>query len=168
MDKVSGTLLAKFNCFIAGDEDDVKSYHSGTGNDVGPFAKIAGNSPSPSPSQSNADLYGAYAYGGTAPASGPPANSRYAPSNAHALRSSLDQGRSRYEPQGRPSMESTDGSLGIRPGSDSYVPSPSLSGPYTPSQYSPPSQRTQSQKAASYSPPKPDAVAAPLSYGSPY
>ncbi|KAF2182757.1 hypothetical protein K469DRAFT_219588 [Zopfia rhizophila CBS 207.26] len=168
MDKVSTTLLSKFNSFIAGDDEDAASNHSG-GNDVGPFAKIAGNTPTISPSHSSADLYGAYSsYGGAAASpSGPPANSRYAPTNAYAPRGSLDQGRSRYEPQGRPSLESAEGSF--RQTSDSHLLSPQLSGPYTPSQpqHSPPSQRTQAPKAQ-YSPLKQDGMAPLASYGSPY
>ncbi|KAF2462658.1 uncharacterized protein BDR25DRAFT_299124 [Lindgomyces ingoldianus] len=166
MDKVSNTLLSKFNSFITGDDDDTASNHS-AGNEVGPFAKIAGNTPSISPSQSGSDLYGTYFGGGVAPAS-LPSNSRYAPSNAYAPRGSLDQGTSRYEPPGRTSMESADGGLAMRQPSSNYLPSPQLSGPYTPSQppYSPPSTRTQAPKTQSYSPLKADAPTP--TYGSPY
>lgn len=159
MDKVSSSLLSKFNSFIAGDDEDVASTHSAEA--VGPFAKIAGNTPNLSPTHSSADLYGAYSgYGGTAAPPSAPVNSRYAPSNAYAPRTSSEQARSPYEPQGRPSMESQP--------SNPYLPSPSLSGPYTPSQpqFSPPSQRTDASKAHTYAPLKAPAVSTP--YGSPY
>ncbi|KAF1961536.1 hypothetical protein CC80DRAFT_390730, partial [Byssothecium circinans] len=59
MDKVSSSLLSKFNSFIAGD-DEKDAANTATGNDVGPFAGIAGDTPNLSPAQSSADLYGAY------------------------------------------------------------------------------------------------------------
>ncbi|KAF2196525.1 hypothetical protein GQ43DRAFT_426419 [Delitschia confertaspora ATCC 74209] len=161
MDKVSGSLLAKFNSFIAGDDEDVASNHSGNAADVGPFAKIAGNTPTISPSHSNADLYGAYALGGAA---APPAGtSKYAPSNQYAARSSLDQAR------GRPSMESTDGSVGGRYSSESYRPSPQMTNSYVPSQYSPTMQRPQPAKSQTYGPLKTSGLSPVGSYGgSPY
>ncbi|KAF2746712.1 hypothetical protein M011DRAFT_403945, partial [Sporormia fimetaria CBS 119925] len=51
MDKVSSSFLSKFNSFIAGDDDDAASNHSAA--EVGPFARIAGNTPTISPSQSS-------------------------------------------------------------------------------------------------------------------
>jgi hypothetical protein len=166
MDKVSSSLLSKFNSFIAGDDEDASASHS-TGAEVGPFAKITGDSPSVTPSQSNADLYGAYA--GYGAAAQPPAssNSRYAPSNAYAPRTSSEQQRSRYEPEGRPSMESNDG-LMMRSVSDNYMPSAQVSRSYSPSQplLSPGSQRSQA-KLQSYSPLRAEHNA-PLSYDSPY
>ncbi|KAJ4378758.1 vesicle coat component [Didymella sp. IMI 355093] len=165
MDKVGSSLLSKFNSFIAGDDDEASGNPS-AGAEAGPFAKIAGNSPSLTPSQSSADLYGAYAgYGAPAPQQSVPSNSRYAPSNAsstYAPRVSSEQQRSRYEPEGRPSMEST------RSVSDTYMPASQPSSPYTPGQamLSPTSQRLLS-KTQSYSPLRPEPSAA-LSYGSPY
>jgi hypothetical protein len=166
MDKVGSSLLSKFNSFIAGDDEDPAANKT-TGGGVGPFANIAGEtSPSLTPSQSNADLYGAMS-GYSVPAQPPaPANSRYAPSNAYAPRSSSEQQRSRYEPQGRPSMESNDG-LGMRSVSD-YVPQTPITGLYSPTQnqLSPPSARTQA-KLQSYSPLRPEYNAAQPSYGMP-
>ncbi|KAF2731402.1 hypothetical protein EJ04DRAFT_526149 [Polyplosphaeria fusca] len=163
MDKVSSSILSKFSSFIAGDEDEVASNHSG-GNDVGPFAKIAGSTPNLSPSQSSADLYGAYSGYGAPAAPVAQANSRYAPSNAYAPRTSSELGRSRYEPQGRPSLESQP--------SDAYMPSPSTSGPYTPSQtqshFSPPGQRMQASNSQPYAQLKEESAAVPMSYGTPY
>lgn len=181
MDKVSGTLLAKFNSFIAGDDSDAASNHSGNGtNEVGPFAKIAGNTPTVSPSHSSTDLYGSYGtYPGNAPQvppAGPSMNSRYAPASGQPSRSSLDQARSRYDPQAqspyqlsRPSMESSDGLLGFRRGSDNYLASPQLSGPYTPAQYSPPTHRAPAPRSQSlYSPHEVDTTVMHSSYGGPY
>ncbi|CAO2648536.1 Nn.00g078030.m01.CDS01 [Neocucurbitaria sp. VM-36] len=164
MDKVGSSLLSKFNSFIAGDDEDAASNPSASV-EVGPFAKIAGNSPSITPSLSSADLYGAYSgYG--APVQQPaPANSRYAPSNTYAPRTSSEQQRSRYEPQGRLSMESADGSM-MRAVSDSYMPITPTTGSYSPSQsqLSPPRQA----KSQSYSPLRAEHNASQPSYGSPY
>ncbi|KAF1997194.1 hypothetical protein P154DRAFT_525006 [Amniculicola lignicola CBS 123094] len=159
MANVSNSLFSKFTNFVAGDEEETAPAHP-AGNGAGPFAKIASNSPTISPSPSGANLYGAYQNYGGAPAPSGPAASKYAPSNSYAPRTSLDQSHGRYEPQGRPSMESLDGSGSMR--------SPSFSGPYTPSQaqFSPPEQRTQG-KAASYSPLRSDGLA-PSYGGTPY
>jgi hypothetical protein len=167
MDRVGTSLLSKFNSFIAGDDDDPSS-NAAAGTEAGPFANIAGNSPSITPSQSNADLYGAYAGYGAPAQTAASSNSRYAPSSGYTPRTSSEQQRSRYEPQGRPSMES----LGSpRAMSDSYMPMTPMTpsaGPYSPqSQLSPPSQRTQA-KAQSYSPLRAEPNPAQPSYGSPY
>ncbi|KAF1937274.1 hypothetical protein EJ02DRAFT_412656 [Clathrospora elynae] len=167
MDKVGSSLLSKFNSFIAGDDENDKANIAG-GAVVGPFAKIAGDSPSLTPSQSGADLYGAYSgYGAPAQPSAP-TTSRYAPGNAYAPMTSSDQQRPRYEPGGRPSMESNDG-LGMRALSDNYMPITPTTGLYSPTQnqLSPPSARTQA-KAQSYSPLRPEYKAPQPSYGSPY
>ncbi|OCK85289.1 hypothetical protein K432DRAFT_318583 [Lepidopterella palustris CBS 459.81] len=182
MEKVSGTLFAKLNSFIAGDDSDGASNHSGNGgaNEVGPFAKIAGNTPTISPSHSSADLYGSFgSYPGSAPSTAntaPSARSKYAPGGAYGTRSSLDQarpnfnapGQSPYQPS-RPSMESADGSIGLRRGSDNVTTSPRTSGPYTPSQYSPPNIRAPAQRSQSlYSPSGPEASVSHSAYGNPY
>lgn len=154
MDKVSSSLLSKFNSFIAGDDEDAASNHSGAA--AGPFARIAGT-PTISPSQSSADLYGAYS-GMSAPVP-IPSNSRYAPRSSmeqgYPARTSLDQGRTSYEPQGRPSIESV--------GSNPYMPPSSLGSPYTPSQFSPNMQRQ--EKSQTYAPLKSPNAA---NYGMPY
>jgi hypothetical protein len=167
MDRVSTSLMSKFNSFIAGENEDPTSTNGG-GSEVGPFAKIAGNSPSITPSQSSADLYGAYSGYGV-PAQPPiSTNSKYAPSNAYAPRTSSEQQRSHYDPQGRPSMESIDGQRAM---SDSYMPMTPMTpstGPYSPQpQLSPPSQRTQA-KMQSYSPLRAEHNVSQASYGSPY
>jgi len=166
MDRVSTSLLSKFNSFIAGDDEDATS-NNAAGAEVGPFAKIAGDSPSLTPSQSNADLYGAYAGYGVPTQPATSANSRYAPSNAYAPRSSSEQQRTRYEPQGRPSMESNDSHRAM----SDYLPMTPMTpaaGPYSPQpQFSPPSQRTQA-KTQSYSPLRAEHNVSQPSYGSPY
>ena len=100
MEKVSGSVWAKFNSFVAGDDSDAASVGSGKGVDpsAGPFAKIAGDSPTISRTPSTSDLYGYSAPSGAVPTplSGATVqSSRYAPSGTYTPRSSLDQpGRS--------------------------------------------------------------------------
>ncbi|KAL9090929.1 MAG: hypothetical protein Q9165_005137 [Trypethelium subeluteriae] len=85
MDKMSGTMWSKFQNFVSGDDSDAASTRSGGGGEaeVGPFSKIAGDTPVVSRSASSTDLYGSY---GSAPALQPVggANSRYAPANHYA------------------------------------------------------------------------------------
>ncbi|KAF2711132.1 hypothetical protein K504DRAFT_375661 [Pleomassaria siparia CBS 279.74] len=166
MDKVSTSLFNKFTTFVTGDDDDATSNHS-AGAEVGPFAKIAGSTPQLSPSHSSADLYAAYSGFSSSAPPGPPVNSKYAPSNIYAPRTSLDQGRPSFQSQGRPSLESDNGSVGMRATSDSHLASPQFSGPYTPlqSQFSSSIQQTQAPKNQSYSayqspPPVPNATPA--------
>ncbi|KAJ4289819.1 vesicle coat component [Kalmusia sp. IMI 367209] len=167
MDKVSSSLLSKFNSFIAGDEEDAASNHSA--GEAGPFAKIAGTPPTLSPVQSSADLYGAYSgFGISAAASSAPTNSRYAPSNAYAPRTSIESTRSKYEPQGRPSLESNDGNTGMRAVSDSYLPSPQLPNSFTPSQSQLSPAAPSLAKSHSYSPLRSEYNASEPSYGNPY
>ncbi|MCJ1472893.1 vesicle coat component [Lambiella insularis] len=96
MDKVSGSIWNRLNQFVTGDDSDTGSTGSGKGeSEAGPFAKIAGDTPSISRAQSP-DLYGSYANGGNynqnlPMLSQPPANSRYAPGGQYAPRASLDQ-----------------------------------------------------------------------------
>ncbi|EOA88484.1 uncharacterized protein SETTUDRAFT_168364 [Exserohilum turcica Et28A] len=167
MDKVGSSLLSKFNSFIAGDDEDGAANRP-AGMESGPFANIAGGPSTLTPSQSGTDLYGAVSGYGMPMQPAPPANSRYAPSNAFAQRSSSEQQRSRYEPQGRPSLESNDG-FGMRAASDSYTPMTPTSGVYSPPQnpLSPPSGRTQA-KALSYSPLRPEYSPRQTSYSSTY
>lgn len=106
MEKVSGSVWAKFNSFVAGDERDSPSTGSGKGADseLGPFAKVAEGTPTISRSPSNTELYGSYP-GGNSGQSNVSAmtNSRYAPTGPYAARTSLDQSeRSSHESQ-RPS-----------------------------------------------------------------
>ncbi|RMZ67153.1 COPII coat assembly sec16 [Pyrenophora seminiperda CCB06] len=167
MDKVGSSLLSKFNSFIAGEDDSATGNTSG-GTEAGPFAKIAGDSPALTHSQSNTDLYGAMSGYGVSTQPAAPSNSRYAPSNTYAPRSSSEQQRSRYESQGRPSMESND-NVGMRAVSDNYMQTTPNSGAYSPreAQLSPGGARTL-VKAQSYSPLRSEHMPTQPSYGSPY
>ncbi|KAF2755651.1 hypothetical protein EJ05DRAFT_540331 [Pseudovirgaria hyperparasitica] len=128
MEKVSGSFLAKFNSFVAGDDSDAASNQSG-GADVGPFARIAGNTPTISPTQSSADLYGQYRGNGsvTSPAPGfsPQApSSRYAPGAVYTPQQSFEQPHSQYMPQEASSYTS---SSAPNPYAPSYNPTPNTS-----------------------------------------
>ena len=97
MDKVSGSVWNRLNQFITGDDSDTASTGSGKGieSEAGPFARVAGDTPSISRSQSP-DLYGSYANGGnytvnTSTIPQPSTNSRYAPSGQYTPLPSLDQ-----------------------------------------------------------------------------
>jgi hypothetical protein len=99
MDKVSGSVWAKFNQFIAGDESDTNSAVSGKGldHDVGgPFARVSGDSPSLSRTASSNDMYNGYQAGGGIPRSAPTniPNSRYPLTGPYTPRSSLEQSSS--------------------------------------------------------------------------
>jgi hypothetical protein len=100
MEKVSGSMWAKFNSFVAGDDSDAASTGSGKAGegDVGPFARFTGT-PTVSRSPSVTDLYGPYAASAAQPipSSGP---SRYQPNNQYAPNASPEQ------PRGRSSMDS--------------------------------------------------------------
>ena len=96
IDKVSGSIWAKFNSYVAGDEDDTASTGSSRLQEAaaGPFARVAGDSPTLSRTPSSNDLYNAHSNNvGRAPtlvnAAG---NSRYAP-GVYTPRSSLEQQR---------------------------------------------------------------------------
>lgn len=101
IDKVSGSLWAKFNQYVAGDESDAASTGSGRARDphvgfadAGPFAGATGDSPTLSRTPSSSDLYGSYGPGLGSSPSGPmayPTNSRYAPGGMYTPRSSLEQ-----------------------------------------------------------------------------
>ncbi|KAF2966717.1 hypothetical protein GQX73_g6830 [Xylaria multiplex] len=106
MDQVSSNIWSRFNKFVAGPDDDkADNGASGEGgSEVGPFARIAGGTPtvSRSPSVSNFEVYG------TSPSVPTKASSAYAP---------LSAATSPYEPTGaynpgpRSSMERTSGEL---------------------------------------------------------
>ncbi|PWY80927.1 hypothetical protein BO94DRAFT_548214 [Aspergillus sclerotioniger CBS 115572] len=92
MEKVSGSMWAKFNSFVAGEDNEAASAGStkaGDG-DIGPFAKIAGT-PTVSRSPSMSDIYAPYAAQPNY-SSGP---SRYQPNNQYAPTSSPEQLRGR-------------------------------------------------------------------------
>ncbi|EPS28582.1 hypothetical protein PDE_03528 [Penicillium oxalicum 114-2] len=109
MEKVSGSMWARFNSFVAGDDADAASTglgKAGEAGDHGPFANIAGT-PTVSRSPSVSDLYGSYPGGGATqpvptPAAGP---SKYMPSQ-YAPNASPEQfrGRSSLDSQRSPSF----------------------------------------------------------------
>ena len=108
IDKVSGSLWAKFNSYVAGDESDAASTGSGRNYDAqggsadtGPFARMAEDTPNLSRSPSTSDLYGSYnpvlgMHQSVLPAN--TTNSRQALAGIYTPRSSLEQ-------QGRLSQE---------------------------------------------------------------
>lgn len=118
IDKVSGSIWAKFNQYVAGDESDAVSTASGKAHEqeTGPFARVAGDSPNLSRTPSSSDIYSPYASGFGANQLGPtgnPSNSRYAPTGLYTPRSSLEQhGNSSQEYQ-RPTQVQKDS---LRPG----------------------------------------------------
>ncbi|TKA66910.1 hypothetical protein B0A49_10574 [Cryomyces minteri] len=118
MDKVSGSVWKKFNSFVAGDESDqalngTGSATGGVDGGVGPFSRIAGDTPTISRTGSNTDLYGAYSMTGSATMlSSSSAPSKYAPVQPGTF--TAPQGpQSKYNPsaqlgyQTRPSLESS-------------------------------------------------------------
>ena len=135
IDKVSGSIWAKFNQYVAGDESDAASTGSGKAldPDVGPFARVAGDSPNLSRTPSSSDLYSSYAPGTGVSAPVPmsnPSNSRYAPAGLYTPRSSLEQPINSSQDHQRP-IQAHNGSL--RPGfaPQQYHSRPvSSSGPY--------------------------------------
>ena len=112
IDKVSGSIWAKFNSYVAGDESETASNGSGMPNEAeaGPFARVISDSPNLSRSPSVGDLYSSSGLG-LAPASMPmtqPVNSRYAPAGLYPAKSTQEQSRSSsQEPQRQNSLRST-------------------------------------------------------------
>ncbi|KAI1154297.1 Sec23-binding domain of Sec16-domain-containing protein [Nemania diffusa] len=109
MDQVSSNMWSRFSKFVAGpDEDGADNAASGDGGaEVGPFARIAGGTPtvSRSPSVSNFEVYG------TSPSM--PMNkssSPYAPVAAQSLASPYEPTNA-YNPAPRSSIERTSGEL---------------------------------------------------------
>jgi hypothetical protein len=101
MEKVSGSMWARFNSFVAGDDSDAASTGSGKGGeqaDFGPFANVAGT-PTISRSPSVSDIYGSYPGAGAQPIPVSGA-SKYQPSSQYAPNASPEQ----YK--GRSSMDS--------------------------------------------------------------
>ena len=118
IDKVSGSIWAKFNQYVAGDESDAVSTASGKANEqeIGPFARVAGDSPNLSRTPSSSDMYSPYASGSGASqlaATGNLSNSRYAPTGLYTPRSSLEQHGNSSQEYSRPSQVQKDS---LRPG----------------------------------------------------
>lgn len=113
IDKVSGSIWAKFNQYVAGDGTDAVSTGSGKApdQDVGPFARVAGDSPNLSRTASSSDMYSTYAPGvGVSPPAtrGNPSNSRYAPAGLYNPRSSLEQPDHSSQDHQRPTQSQND------------------------------------------------------------
>jgi hypothetical protein len=109
MEKVSGSMWARFNSFVAGDDSDAASTGSGKAGEIGdfgPFANVAGT-PTVSRSPSVSDLYGSYPGAAAAQPIPAPAggSSRYMP-NQYAPNASPEQfrGRSSMDSQRSPSF----------------------------------------------------------------
>lgn len=154
MDKVSGSVWARFNQFIAGDESDNGSAVSGKGHDqdgAGPFARVSGDSPSISRMPSSNELYSNYPFNGenasVAPGTNPP-SSRYAPAGQYTPRSSLEQARSLSTQEHR---RQSDGDS-LRPVLPHQQYQPRNSSPMEFSQESPPNSYKQSPHPLAYSP----------------
>ncbi|KAJ5471178.1 hypothetical protein N7530_008535 [Penicillium desertorum] len=104
MEKVSGSMWARFNSFVVGDDSDAASTGSGKGGEnaeFGPFANVAGT-PTISRPPSVSDIYGSYPGAATGaqplPISGA---SKYHPSSQYAPNGSPEQlkGRSSMDSQ---------------------------------------------------------------------
>ncbi|KAI0416789.1 Sec23-binding domain of Sec16-domain-containing protein [Xylaria grammica] len=109
MDRVSSNVWSRFSKFVAGPDDDKPANGaSGEGGaEVGPFARIAGGTPtvSRSPSVSNFEVYG------TSPSMPTnKASSAYAPVAAQSMVSPYEPNGA-YNPAPRSSMERTSGEL---------------------------------------------------------
>ncbi|KAL9104417.1 MAG: hypothetical protein Q9163_000622 [Psora crenata] len=109
IDKVSGSIWAKFNSYVAGDEDDGASTGSGKAHDLaaGPFARVTGDSPTLSRTPSSNELYNTYSSGVGLARTTPTINSRYTPAGLYTPRSSVDQPRRPSQDHLKPSANDT-------------------------------------------------------------
>ncbi|TGO90233.1 hypothetical protein BPOR_0073g00080 [Botrytis porri] len=156
IDKVSGSVWATFNKFVAGDEQDTTDTMSNAGSqaDIGPFARIAGGTPTISRSPSVADIYGSSFNGsgglginGIMSTTQPPqtkASSRYAPgaSSTYTPQGSYEPPSSSHGSQPRTSFEGGRTSGEFR--RSIYEPQRQMSSEYRPTsqQYNQPSNFT--------------------------
>ncbi|KAK2877801.1 hypothetical protein FQN49_001174 [Arthroderma sp. PD_2] len=134
MEKVSGSMWAKFNSFVAGDDAGPASSDSPKAHDdQGPFANVVGTPPI-SHSPAGPESYGSYfpSHQQQQPVPIPATNSRYAPNNQYAPFSSPDQlrGRRSLDSQRSPSRGPTGRSYSQR--RHSQDPSTQLEGSYNP------------------------------------
>lgn len=156
IDKAKGSVWATFNKFVSGEGDDegAAATNVGGANDIGPFARIAGGTPTISRSPSNSEIHVNSGVGANGSAAMPitKASSRYAPGAAHPgyepqsatsygsqPRGSFEERSSgefrRYEPQRQMSD--------YRPGSQSQpLNAPTTYTPQTSSNYTPQSSYT--------------------------
>ncbi|KAK4138623.1 hypothetical protein BT67DRAFT_453207 [Trichocladium antarcticum] len=112
MNKVSDSVWNRFNKFVAGEDDNPGQASSGEGGEAGPFARVAGDTPTISRTSSvnNLETFGAVvpSYGAPPPLANGPATASAPPTRA----------ASRYAP-GQPAPSS-------RPSTSSYVPRSSM------------------------------------------
>ncbi|KAI0514360.1 Sec23-binding domain of Sec16-domain-containing protein [Xylaria bambusicola] len=109
MDQVSSNMWSRFSKFVAGPDDGTENGAPGEGGaEVGPFARIAGGTPtvSRSPSVSNFEVYGSSP---SMPMN--KASSAYAPAAAYPTTSPYEPIGGAYTPTARSSMERTSGEL---------------------------------------------------------
>lgn len=129
MEKVSGSMWARFNSFVVGDDSDAASTGSGKAGEVaeiGPFANVSGTPPTVSRSPSVSEPYGSYPGSGAQPVPGT-GTSRYHPSSQYVPNASPEQNR------GRSSLDSPrSASFGLASGQrrNSQEPSPLVDGHY--------------------------------------
>ncbi|KAI1469719.1 Sec23-binding domain of Sec16-domain-containing protein [Daldinia caldariorum] len=158
MDQVSNNMWSRFNKFVAGDDDEGSGNAASgeAGAESGPFARLAGGTPSisRSPSVTNFDVYGNGNLSPTLPAN--KTASRYAPGAPQSSGNPYDPSTS-YNPAPRSSMERTSGEitrssfeLPARRGSDMQS---AYGSPYAPSHYSTTSAYQPSVPAASQASP---------------
>jgi hypothetical protein len=134
IDKVSSSLFAKFNSFVAGEDKQEGSPNAGTPPEPGQFQRFAGDTPpmSNTPVTAAPDMYGIYQSGAPIiPAAiTPVVSSRYPPSNTYApQRGNTVPTSGRYQPgassyQPRTSIESSRSSQDGRPSFDNQSLSP--------------------------------------------
>ncbi|KKY22994.1 putative copii coat assembly protein sec16 [Phaeomoniella chlamydospora] len=157
MEKVSGSLLSKFNTFVTGGDDETASTGSAKdAQEFGPFAKVAGT-PNISREPSSVDLYSSFTNGGSQPMPVAAGGGRYNPNNQYAPRSSSEQvrGRSSLDVARSPSYSSTrpqkSPSLDQSSFAQATTAAPSLASPYQGLMQSPP-QYQPSPPSSSYVP----------------
>ena len=108
IDKVSGSVWATFNKFVAGDEaETTESTTPGSVSEVGPFARIAGNTPAMSREASHSDMYGTYNTAHMSGTHGPMVrtSSRYTPGGSYTPPNHEPQTASSAGSQPRSSFE---------------------------------------------------------------
>jgi COPII coat assembly protein SEC16 len=111
VEKATSSVFTMFNKFVAGDETEAAATgsNSGSANDVGPFARIAGGTPTISRSPSNAELYGSYNGGlgvnGNAAGMATKTASRYAPGAPYTPPNHEPSSAASYGSQPRSSTE---------------------------------------------------------------
>ena len=129
--KVSGSVWAKFNSFVAGD-DDAASNGSGphSEGEMGPFAKMPVGTPTISRSASHADLSAFAPMGGAPPTQQASSNSRYAPSYSGTSKpSEAVSPNNTYQPNSYQPSVQTSAPRDI-PKASNYTTSPSRSSSY--------------------------------------